>query len=117
MAKFMLLLHENQTNFSEVSAEEIEQIINEYTAWSNALAEKGKMLGGEKLKDDSGKSLVMHGGNLRITDGPFTEAKELIGGFFLIAAENYDEAVKISETCPHLKYGGRIELREVEPTE
>jgi hypothetical protein len=117
MAKFMFLLHESPSDFSEVSAEEIEQIINEYMAWSNALAEQGKMLGGEKLKDEGRKSLAMRGGSLRITDGPFTEAKEIIGGFFLIDAENYDEAVKIAETCPHLKYGGRIELCEVEPTE
>ncbi len=52
----------------------------------------------------------------RATDGPFAEAKEVIGGIFTIDADSYDEAVEISKDCPHLKYGGWIEVREVEPT-
>jgi hypothetical protein len=117
MSKFILFLHEDANAFADVSAEEIERIIGEYMAWSESLQASRKMLGGEKLKDDGGKNLRKDGNNFRITDGPFTEAKEVIGGFFIISAENYDEAVKLSESCPHLKYGGRIELREVEPTE
>jgi hypothetical protein len=116
MANYMLFLHENSDAFADVSAEEIQQTIEEYMAWSNSLGAQGKMAGGNKLKEDGGKHLSMHGGKIRITDGPFAEAKEVIGGYFEIIAENYDEAVKIAETCPHLKYG-RIELREVEPTE
>ena len=54
--------------------------------------------------------------SLRVTDGPFAEAKEVIGGYFTIEAADYNEAVEICSDCPHLTYGGRIELREVEPT-
>lgn len=113
----MLLLHESTTGFADLSAEDIEQIIGEYVAWSNAVAEQGKMVGGKKLKDEGGKSLMLNNGSLRVTDGPFAEAKEVIGGYFAITADNYDEAVQTAQTCPHLKYGGRIELREVESTE
>lgn len=117
MAQYMILLHEKAGDFAELSAEDIQQIINEYVAWSNSLAEQGKMVGGEKLKDEGGKNLTMQNGSLRVTDGPFAESKEVIGGYFTISADDYDEAVQLSATCPHLKYGGRIELREVEPTE
>lgn len=117
MAKYMMLLHESTTGFADLSAEDIEQIINEYTAWSHSVASQGKMVGGNKLKDEGGKHLTMPNGSLRVTDGPFTESKEIIGGYFTISANDYDEAVEIAGTCPHLKYGGRIELREVEPTE
>ena len=117
MAQYMLLLHETAGDFAELSAEDIQQIISEYVAWSNSLAEQGKMVGGEKLKDQGGKNLTMQNGSLRVTDGPFAESKEVIGGYFTIAADNYDEAVELAGTCPHLKYGGRIELREVETTE
>ena len=48
-------------------------------------------------------------------DGPYSEAKEVMGGFFVIEAADYDEAVKISSDCPHLRAGRRIELRQVDP--
>lgn len=117
MAEYMMLLHESTTDFADLSAEDIQQIIGEYVAWRNAVADAGKMAGGQKLKDDGGKNLSMQNGSLRVTDGPFAEAKEVIGGYFSILADNYEEAVQTAQTCPHLKYGGRIELREVEPTE
>lgn len=117
MSQYMLLLHESTTGFADLSAEDIQQIIGEYVAWSNSLAEQGKLIGGEKLKDEGGKSLSIQNGSLRVTDGPFAESKEVIGGYFTISADNFDEAVDLAGTCPHLKYGGRIELREVEPTE
>ena len=117
MAEYMMLLHESTTGFADLSAEDIQQIIGEYSAWSNSVAEQGKMVGGNKLKDEGGKHLINNNGSLRVTDGPFAESKEVIGGYFTISADNYDEAVEIAQTCPHLKYGGRIELREVEPTQ
>lgn len=112
-----MLLHDNTNDFAELSAEAIQQVVEEYMAWSHAVAETGKMTGGQKLRDEGGKHLVLNGSSLRVTDGPFAEAKEVIGGFFTILADDYDDAVKTASTCPHLKYGGRIELREIEPTE
>lgn len=117
MAEYMLILHENAEEFVELSAEEIQKVIEEYVAWSDNLAAEGKLINGKKLKDEGGKLLSLKDGNLRVTDGPFTEAKEVVAGYFIILADNYDEAVNISESCPHLKYGGKIELREIEPTE
>ena len=85
-------------------------------AWSQKLGAEGKLVGGQKLRDEGGRHLSGYNGDFRVTDGPFAEAKEVIGGFFSITAADYDEAVEISKECPHLKYGGRIELREIEPT-
>jgi hypothetical protein len=48
-----------------------------------------------------------------VTDGPFTEGKEVLGGFFTIEAAAYDKAIEIANTCPHLDFGS-IEVREVE---
>lgn len=116
MANFILLLHEKPADLSGLSPDEIQSVIAEYVAWSQSLAADGKLAGGQKLRDEGGKSLSGSGENFRVTDGPYAEAKEVIGGFFSINASDYDEAVRISKGCPHLKYGGRIELREVEPT-
>jgi hypothetical protein len=48
-----------------------------------------------------------------VTDGPYTESKEIVGGFFTVVAADYDEACTIAADCPHLKYGGRIEVRMI----
>jgi hypothetical protein len=112
----MLLLHEQPSDFSQYSPEEIEAVIAEYIAWRHKIEADGHYVGGEKLSDEGGKRLSMTDGALRVTDGPYTEAKEVIGGYFTISAADYDEAAQIAGDCPHLKYGGTIELRRVEPT-
>jgi hypothetical protein len=116
MTEFMLLLHENPSDFEDVSPEEIEKIIAEYVAWRGELAEAGRLAGSKKLRDEGGRWLTAPAGDVRVIDGPYSEANEVIGGFFMITAADYAEAVEISRSCPHLRYGGRIELREVEPT-
>ena len=116
MPNYLLLLHEKPSDFSGLSPDAIQAVIAEYVAWSQKLASEGKLVGGQKLKDEGGKHLNGFGDDFRATDGPFAEAKEVIGGIFTIDAGSYDEAVEISKDCPHLKYGGWIEVREVEPT-
>lgn len=114
MPKFMLLLHEDPSAFADLSPSDIQQAIEEYVAWRVGLTEEGRVVGGDKLTDDGGRVLTGTDGDLRVVDGPFAEAKEVIGGYFMVRAADYDEAVEISRTCPHLRYGGRIELRQVE---
>jgi hypothetical protein len=87
MPNYMMLLHEAPPDFSQFSAEDIQHVIDEYKNWRNRVAAQGKLVGGAK-----------------------------IGGYFTIEAADYNEAVEICSDCPHLTYGGRIELREVEPT-
>lgn len=114
MPNFMLLLHEAPMDYSQFSAEDIQNVVGEYVAWRHKVASEGKLVGGEKLKDEGGRQLVMSDGALRVTDGPYAEAKEVIGGYFTISAADYDEAVEIASGCPHLTYGGRIDLKQVE---
>jgi hypothetical protein len=114
MSQFMLLLHENPADFSSVSAEEIQAIIKEYTDWRNKIESEGRLAGSNKLKDEAGRHLSSHNGKFRVVDGPYAEAKEVMGGYFIIKAANYDEAVESSKSCPHLKYGGWIDIREIE---
>lgn len=114
MSNYLLLLHGTPANRVNHTPEEFQAMFTDYMAWSEKIKAEGSYVGGNKLKDEGGKSIVKNGDGLRVTDGPFIEAKELIGGYFLISASDYNEAVKISEGCPHLKYGGRIEVREIE---
>ncbi|SRR5258706_1895901 len=114
MSNFLLILHENPSEFTNHTPEEFQGMFTDYMAWSQKIKAEGIYVGGNKLKDEGGKSMVKNGSGLRVTDGPFIEAKEVIGGYYLIDAADYDTAVKISEGCPHLKYGGRIEVREIQ---
>jgi hypothetical protein len=55
--------------------------------------------------------------NKVITDGPFVEAKEMVGGYLIVKANSLDEAVEMAKTCPNLVYGGNVEVRSVMPIE
>ncbi len=113
MANFMLLLHDRDGQFDNTSDAEMMAIIKEYSAWSQKMRAAGRLVGGEKLTDEPGRNMRKDKGKLLVTDGPFAETKELLGGYFAIAAGDYAEACKLAEDCPHLKYGGRIEVRQI----
>mgnify|MGYP000881563882 CR=1 FL=1 len=111
--KYLLLLRDSD-NFGEgLSPEEIQAILGKYMTWSNRLRAEGVVTGGQKLVDGSGR--VIRGGKDKavVSDGPFTEAREILGGFFEIRADSYDAAVEIAKGCPHMEYGS-IEIRQVE---
>lgn len=115
MTQFMLLLYDNPAAFANVTPEQMQQVIQEYSAWMQKIGKEGRLVGGEKLKDEGGKVLRTEGKQVKVVDGPYSETKEVIGGYFIINAKNYNEAVEVSKTCPHMKYGAKIEVREVDP--
>lgn len=112
MAQFMLLLRGG--DFKRYSPEEMQKITEQYLAWADQLRSAGRYLGGDELKND-GRILSVQNG--RIVDGPFTETKEMIGGYFVIAADDLAEAARLAHACPHFKFGGEVEIREVVPQE
>ena len=114
MAKYMLLLHDNPAAFVDVSPEQMQQVIEKYIAWGNRLREAGVMQGGDKLTDEPGKVVRRRDGQVRVTDGPCSETKEVLGGYYIIEAGSYDQAIERSRDCPHLEYGGTIEVRQVD---
>ena len=74
------------------------------------LRERGQFLGAGKLETDLGVTVRSKGGDL-IVDGPFSEAKEAIVGYYSVNAETLDEAVAAAKECPILTYGGSVEVR------
>lgn len=119
MSQFMLLLYdpaENLERWSRMDPEEMRAAIERYDAWAGGLARDGRLAGGEKLRDGEGRVLRGAGAAQHVTDGPFAEAREVVGGYFVVEAEDYDDAVRLARDCPHLEYGGTVEVREVEPT-
>ena len=116
MPNYVLLLHEDPAVFQDLSADEMQTIIRKYRVWKEKMMQSGSVTAGKKLTDGAGRVLRPGGGQPSISDGPYTESKEVIGGIFEIVAENYDQAVEIARQCPHLEYG-TIEVREIELTQ
>jgi hypothetical protein len=85
--------------------------------FAGELAAAGRLKGGAPLRpEDEGARLRMDGEKPVISAGPFLETNEVIGGFFIIAAESAAEAIEIAKRCPHLLRGvGPVEVREVIP--
>jgi hypothetical protein len=110
MPQFVLMLRDNGSFPSNISPEEIQAIIEKYRVWNERVGGSG-----EKLRDDEGRILVRNGGSVTVTDGPYVESKEVVGGFMIIEASSYDDAVRLCQDCPHLEFGS-IEIRQVEPT-
>jgi hypothetical protein len=111
MDTYLVLLHESN-KMPEFSPEEIQGVIARYKAWGQRLRESGHYVGSNKL-EDTGRVLRGTNGKTRITDGPFTETKDVLGGYFLVQAESYEQATELCHDSPHLDYGA-IEVRRVE---
>jgi hypothetical protein len=114
MAQYMLLLYNDPSGWKIMSPEDMQKAIQKFAAWREKVRSQNLLVGSHKLADDPGK--VMRGkGQVRVTDGPYSETKEVLGGYFLIEAPNYNAAVELARDCPGLEYGGTIEVREVDP--
>jgi len=113
MAQYVLMLRDKGT-YDSLSAEELQKIFGRFRTWSDKLRAQGKITGGQKLKDRAGRVMRRNGAKDAVTDGPFAEAKEIIGGFFVVDAKNYEEAASLASGCPHLDFGS-IEIREIDP--
>jgi hypothetical protein len=106
-----LLLFRGTNWHKGLSPAEIQKVMTQWRAWFNGLEAASKIKGGLPLMNE-GK--VVSGADGRfVVDGPFAESKEAVGGYFLIAVADLDEAVAIAKQCPGLKYGATVEIRPV----
>lgn len=113
MPRFMLVLRSDaSTNYSSFSPAEMQRIIEKFRAWSARLAEAGRLVDGRKLTDAGGRVLVP-GDELVVRDGPYAETKEVIGGFYVITADDYDHAIELCTDHPNLEFGS-VEIRQVD---
>ncbi len=96
--------------YKGLSPEQMQQIADNWMAWFNGLKGQGKAIAGNPLEPE-GK--VVSGKNRVVSDGPFAEAKESIGGYFLLKVPTLEDAVAIAKDCPGLPYGIRVEVRPV----
>lgn len=110
--KYMLLVHHDEDAFRKRSESERNQLLQESVQLANQLHASGKYLSAAPLHPTSETSCVrVRNGQRLVTDGPFAETREQVGGYFLIDAENLEEAIDIAARIP----GARIGTVEVRP--
>ena len=109
--QFLLLIYHNEAEYERMPAAQTEPIHKKYRELMAELGEKGKLLGGAQLKSTSTATTVrVRDGKRAVTDGPFAETKEQLGGYFLVEAADLDEAIAIAARIPSV-HDGSIEVR------
>jgi len=112
MSQFLYLYRMTTSSRQQAmgTPEQAQQSMQRWMAWLGQLEASGHLKDRGQPLEQTGK--VVRGGKT-VTDGPFTEAKDLIGGFSIIEARDINEAVELSHGCPILDGGGAVEVRPV----
>jgi hypothetical protein len=100
-------------NYRHLSPDERQEIVQRWNAWFEALVAEGKAVEGQPLEDAT--RIVAGPGGSRVTDGPFPESKEAIGGYVKLMVGDLEEATAIARLHPGLEYGLIIEVRAMTP--
>jgi hypothetical protein len=108
-----LFLFRNPQDDPDPTPAEMEKIFGQWMAWMKSLKESGHLAGVNRLQD-TGKVIRSPLG-ASVTDGPYVEAKEIIGGYLLVTARDLAHAATLAQGCPGLAYGTTVEVRPVEP--
>jgi hypothetical protein len=110
--QYLLLFRDSSPqNYRAMSLEQRQQLLQQWNAWFETLAAAGRIQAGNPLEPEG--CVVSGIGGTRVTDGPFVEGKEAIGGYFLVTAESLEKAAEIAQQCPSLRYGLNVEVRPV----
>ena len=110
MAQYAILIYEDESSYADASPEVWQQMMEAHGRFSQQVGEKGgKILGGEALQPTSTATSIR--GDV-VTDGPFAETKEALGGFYLIDAKDLDEAIDAAARIPGARHGF-IEIRPI----
>ncbi|HKV91232.1 MAG TPA: YciI family protein [Candidatus Angelobacter sp.] len=113
--QYLLLIYLEESRWERLDDPEQQKIYQQYRDLIADLQQQGKFLGGHELEPTSTATTVrVRGGKQSITDGPFAETKEQLGGYFLVEAKDLDEAMAIAARIPSANEGS-IEVRPVAP--
>jgi hypothetical protein len=102
-----LLLFRSETWYRDLEEEKVTEIVTKWMEWYTGLVKSGVVENGRPLAS-SGKVVTAPG---VVKDGPFAEAKETVGGYFIVNAKSIEEAVAVANQCPGLPYGVMVEVR------
>ena len=110
MTDFLMLFRGGNEGMAKLSPEAMQQHLKEWGQWIEQLSQQGKFKNGDPLAPEG---RVVTSPTRPITDGPYAEAKDLVGGYVVVAAETLDEATELAMGCPIYKTGGTTEVRPI----
>jgi hypothetical protein len=109
MAEYMILIYEQEEPFQNMDEAEVREILAAHTRFQGQIAELGgTLVGGNPLESSATATTIRSD---VVTDGPFAETKEVLGGYYLVEARDLDQALEIAKLCP-APYGG-VEVRPI----
>ena len=109
MKEFMMIFRMADMGDYDPTPEEMQESIKHWQDWIGGIAAQGKFVSTNQL-GFTGKTLKPGG---ILTDGPYAEVKEIVGGYIIVKADDIDDAVKLAEGCPMFFIGGHVEIREI----
>ena len=112
MKEFMMIFRNAYTPDVKPTAEQLQASVKQWQDWMGGIAAQGKFAGTNRLSSEGAKVLKL---NNVITDGPYAELKEIVGGYLIIKADSFDEAMELAAGCPIFNIGGNVEVRNVIP--
>src|SRR3954463_6295442 len=113
--QYLLLIYGNEAHWGTMSQAEQDKVMQEYTDYSQSIAQSGHLRGGNELNMVStAKTVRVRNNNELVTDGPFAETKEQLGGYYLVEAKDIGEALKLAARIPSARWGS-IEVRPIIP--
>jgi hypothetical protein len=110
MEQFMFIFHGGNNPEAGSSPEAMQAGMAKWMAWIGKLSAAGQYVSGEPLLP-GGKTVS--GADKIVADGPYTEGKEVIGGFFIVQAKDMDEAISLTDEYPDFETGGTVQVRQV----
>lgn len=111
--KYLLLCCHEEKKLDSMSKSECDAIMEETVAYCEALKKSGHLIGVEALESvQTAMTVQVRNGKLSVTDGPFAETKEQVGGYFLIEARDVNEAIQVASKFPSVRFG-TMEMRPV----
>ena len=111
--QYILLIYSSEKMWDGKTSEEIKQVMGEYGAFTESIVKSGNFKAGEELQPTTAATTVrVRNGTPETTDGPFAETREQLGGFYLIDADNLDQAIEIAGRIPSAR-DGCVEVRPI----
>jgi hypothetical protein len=111
--QYLLLIYDNEKELFDQPKADYDKMMAEYNAFTADIAKSGELLGGNRLHRVANATTVrIRNGKNQITDGPFAETREQLGGYYLVEAKDLDEATKLALRIPSARIGS-IEIRPV----
>ena len=109
--KKYLFLFRGGLDFTKAPQEQVHQVIIKWKNWVDGLTKRGIYEGGERLTRS--EATVVRGNTRQITNGPYAEGNEIVGGYICIKADNQQQAIEVCKDCPIFNFDGIVEIREV----